>query len=161
VDCVPTLLDLLGLEKPSNVQGRSFAPLLDGTTYESRDVIFGEMTYHDYYDPRRSIRSERHKLILNFSAAPAYMDPSQSWRPRSETVVPENHAFAYHPKIEVFDLEEDPWEQRNLAEDEGYKEVRKELLARLVAHLRETNDPILEGAVTPPIHRSVLSLLPA
>lgn len=114
VDILPTLLDLTGVPVPANIQGRSFAGLLDGKGYQPREAIFGEMTYHDYYDPRRSIRTETHKLILNFSAAPAFMDPSQAWRPRSETVVPENHAFAYHPKVEVFDLERDPWEQRTL-----------------------------------------------
>lgn len=160
VDVLPTLLDLIGLQVPTNIQGRSFAGLLDEKPFEPREAIFGEMTYHDYYDPRRSVRTEHHKLILNFSAAPAFMDPSQSWRPRSGTVVPENHAFAYHPKLELFDLKQDPWEQKNLADDSHYQEARRDLLARLAVHLRETNDPILTGAVTSPMHRSVVSLLP-
>jgi N-sulfoglucosamine sulfohydrolase len=160
VDILPTLLDLTGLPVPAHIQGRSFAGLLDGKGYQPREAIFGEMTYHDYYDPRRSIRTETHKLLLNFSAAPAFMDPSQAWRPRSETVVPENHAFAYHPKVEVFDLERDPWEQKNLADDAGSQEIRKDLLARLAVHLKETNDPILAGAITSPMHRSVVSLMP-
>ncbi len=160
VDILPTLLDLIGLQGPMNIQGRSFSGLLEGTGYLPRKVIFGEMTYHDYYDPRRSIRTEDHKLILNFSAAPAFMDPSQSWRPRSDTVVPENHAFAYHPRVELFDLQQDPWEQKNVADDSRYQDARRDLLARLAVHLRETKDPILAGAVTSPMHRSVVSLLP-
>ena len=78
IDYLPTLLDLAGVPVSENVQGRSFAHLLDGQTYAPRDAIFAEISHHDYYDPRRCIRTETHKLILNFSSAPAYMDPSQS-----------------------------------------------------------------------------------
>ena len=34
IDYLPTILDLVGLPIPANVQGRSFAPLLDGKSYE-------------------------------------------------------------------------------------------------------------------------------
>ncbi len=100
VDVFATILDTLGLPVPDTVQGRSFRPLLDneaGEAYVPRSCVFGEMTYHDYYDPRRCIRTERHKLIVNFTAAPAFMDPSQSWRPRADTAIPANPALAYHP----------------------------------------------------------------
>ena len=83
IDVLPTLLDVLGLPVPATVQGRSFASLLDGSGYTPRKEIFSEISHHDYYDPCRCIRTETHKLILNFSSAPAFMDPSQSWRPRS------------------------------------------------------------------------------
>ena len=68
----------------AEVQGRSFAGLLDGKSYTPRDMIFGELTYHDYYDPGRSVRTETHKLIVNFSSAPGFMDPSQQWYHKSE-----------------------------------------------------------------------------
>ena len=144
---------------PGTVQGRSFAALLDGGNYAPRDELFAEISHHDYYDPRRCVRTGRHKLIVNFSSAPFFMDPSQSWRPRSDTVVPENHALAYHPCLELYDLEKDPWELTNLAEAPGYGQTRQDLLARLRDHLVRTNDPILEGAITPPQHRKSLELL--
>lgn len=159
VDYLPTLLELLGIPIPGNVQGRSFAPLLDGAPFEPRTEIFGEISHHDYYDPRRCIRTATHKLIVNFSSAPFFMDPSQSWRPRSDTVVPENNALAYHEAVELYDLREDPWESNDLAEDAAHAPLRKQLLARLHRHLRETGDPILEGAITPPLHRKALRIL--
>jgi len=159
VDYLPTILDLLGLPVPEKVQGKSFAPLLDGEEYVPRDAVYGEITYHDYYDPRRCIRTEHHKLILNFTTAPFFMDPSQSRRPRSDTVVPANNALAYHKHVELYDLDKDPWELANVAEDSDYEAVRKELLSRLNRHLTETGDPILEGAVTSPMHRKALSIL--
>lgn len=159
MDVLPTLLDLIGLPIPDTVQGASFQPLLDGEGEAPRDTFYGELTYHDYYDPKRCIRTDRHKLIANFSSAPAFMDPSQMWRPRADTVVPENHAAAYHPHLELYDLREDPWELRDLAEDREWAEVRQNLMRRLYAHMVETEDPLLQGAVTCPQHRVTQALL--
>jgi N-sulfoglucosamine sulfohydrolase len=159
VDYLPTILDLLGIETPDNVQGRSFAPLLDGGTYAPRDAIYGELSHHDYYDPKRCIRTKTHKLVVNFSSAPFFMDPSQSWRPRSDTTVPPNPSVAYHEPVELYDLVADPWEQKNLAEDAAHADTRQDLLARLYAHLRDTDDPILQGAITPPMHLRAQKML--
>jgi arylsulfatase A-like enzyme len=159
VDYLPTILDLLGLPTAANIQGRSFAPLLDGKPYQPRQEIFTELTYHDYYDPRRAIRTETHKLIVNFTTAPAFMDPSQSWRPSSDTKTPANHAVAYHPHVELFDLAKDPFEQNDVAGRPQYAAVRADLLKRLYRHLVQTKDPILAGAVTSPQHRRAVKLL--
>lgn len=153
IDCLPTILDLAGVPIPAAVQGRSLAPLLNGGVYTPRERIFGELTYHDYYDPRRSVRTQTHKLIVNFSTAPAFMDPSQSWRPRSDTVVPANHALAYHGPFELYDLARDPWEQKDVAADAAYAPILGELRSQLVTHMRTTQDPILKGAITSPLHR--------
>lgn len=153
IDDLPTLLEAAGVAAPEAVQGRSFAPLLDGRPYAPREEVFGEITYHDYYDPRRSVRTETHKLIVNFSSAPAFMDPSQSWRPRSDTMTPPNHAMAYHAPFELYDLRSDPWEQNDLAGDPARAPVLDELRRRLRAHMEGTADPLLQGAVTGPLHR--------
>ena len=159
IDCLPTVLELAGVAVPGSLHGRSLAPLLEGRTYDARDRIFGEITYHDYYDPRRSVRTESHKLIVNFSSAPAFMDPSQSWRPRADTVVPANHALAYHPPYELYDLSRDPWERNDLATEASQAGVLNDLRTKLMEHLRATEDPILNGAVTPPLHRRSLAWL--
>jgi hypothetical protein len=159
VDYVPTILEVLGVAPPANLQGRSFAPLLDGRAYNPRQIIFGELTYHDYYDPRRSIRTGTHKLIVNFSSAPSFMDPSQSWRPRSDTLVPPNPAVAYHEPLELYDLRDDSGETRNLATLPASASVLGDLQARLAQHLKDTADPILDGAVTNPMHRRALEWL--
>jgi arylsulfatase A-like enzyme len=159
IDYLPTLLELAGVPVPDKVQGRSFAPLLDGKPYQPREEIFTELTYHDYYDPRRAIRTQTHKLIVNFSTAYAFMDPSQCWRPSSDVVVPQNHAVAYHPHVELYDLNKDPWEQNDLAGRAEYASIRDGLLKRLHRHLVETKDPILQGAVTSPQHHRAVELL--
>lgn len=159
MDVFPTILDFVGLPIPANVQGRSLAPLLDGKAFEPRRELFTELTYHDYYDPRRAIRTETHKLIVNFTTAPAFMDPSQTWRPLSEPVTPPNHAMAYHPPVELFDLKNDPWEQKDLANDPKLAEVKRDLLRSLHEHMVATGDPILQGAVTSPHHLKAAALL--
>ena len=159
IDELPTILDLTGIAIPPAVQGRSYAPLLNGASYRPRDLIFGEITYHDYYDPRRSVRNQTHKLIVNFTSAPAFMDPSQSWRPRSDTVAPANHALAYHPPYELYDMTKDPWEQNDVSREPSQASALNELRGRLVQHMRATKDPILEGAVTGPLHKRSQSWL--
>jgi len=152
VDYLPTILELVGISVPEKVQGKSFANLLDGKAYTPRSEIFAEQTYHNYYDPRRAIRTERYKLILNYSTAPSFMDCSQDWRPAADTAV---QSTAIAPPMEFYDLVEDKWELKNLANDAKYEDIRHDLHRRLVRSLTETDDPILKGAVTPPRHREI------
>jgi arylsulfatase A-like enzyme len=159
IDLFPTLLAAIGLPVSARIQGRSLLAALDGQPFTPREAIFGEMTYHDYYDPRRCIRTAQHKLIVNFTAAPAFMDPSQSWRRRTAPIVPPAPALAYHPLLELYDLAADPHEWRNLAADPAAADLRRDLLARLQRWMAETADPLLHGAVTPPLHRQALTAL--
>ena len=157
LDVVPTLLELVGAEVGPHIQGRSLLPVLEGGDYQPRDEVFGEFTYHNYYDPRRSVRTRTHKLIANFSSAPDSMDPGQSWNRRSTPRVDpmRNH----HPTIELYDLSVDPVELTNVADVPEYAEVRADLLARLSTWMRDTDDPLLAGAVTSPLHRRALDAL--
>ncbi len=150
VDVVPTLLELLGVDPGGELHGRSFLGLLDGGDYRPHEEIFGELTYHDYYDPRRCVRTDRHKLIANFSNAYAYMDPSQSWNRRC---TPRVEPMAFHPPVELYDLAEDPHELTDLAADPEHAATVEDLLARLHTWMARTGDPLLDGAVTSPLHR--------
>ena len=159
IDYLPTVLDFAGLDLPSNIQGRSFAPLLRCGPYEQNEAIFGEMTYHDYYDPRRCLRTRDFKLIVNFTVAPFFMDPSQSWRPKCVTVNPANPSYAYHPPVELYDLTNDSLEFDNLADDPSYASKQRELLDRLFTWMQATQDPLLEGVPVSPMHRKVWETL--
>lgn len=159
VDILPTILDLVGIRSAPAIQGQSLLPLLDAGSYVPRNHVFAEKTYHDYYDPQRCIRTKTHKLIVNFSTAPAFMDPSQSWHPRSRPVVPADPPTAYHPPVELYDLTTDPYERENLAGLEEAQRVRDTLLAQLHRWMATTEDPLLDGAVDSPAHhRAVMAL---
>jgi arylsulfatase A-like enzyme len=159
VDYVPTLLEAIGLPVPANLQGRSFLPLLEGGDYQPREEIFAEMTYHEYYDPLRAIRTARHKLIANFCAAPFFMDPSQTWRPATRPRYPEDPANTKHPPLELYDLVADPGEAENLAGRAEVAEVQRDLMRRLWAWMKETADPLLEGVPLSPAHVGALEAL--
>lgn len=148
VDVVPTLLDLLDLPVPSNLHGRSFAGLLTGGGYQPREDIFAEKTYHTYYDPMRAIRTCRWKLIANFENAPwqetspDYGNNAKSYVEVSQTLnVP--YAIQYHPPFELYDLQNDPLEQRNLAEEPEHRATRDDLARKLRQWMADTNDPLL------------------
>jgi arylsulfatase A-like enzyme len=159
VDLFPTLLEVAGIPAGSGIHGRTLCPLLDGETNAHRDGVFAEMTYHDYYDPQRCIRTRDHKLIVYFSAAPSFMDPTQSWRPRTRTLIPENPALAYHPPLALYDLAADPYEQHNLAGDPAHAATERALLDQLHAWMRATGDPLLAGAVTSPSHERAMRVM--
>jgi N-sulfoglucosamine sulfohydrolase len=159
IDIFPTLVELAGLTVAPDIHGRSLRPLLDGERSTPREQVFSELTYHDYYDPRRAIRTATHKLIVNFSTAPSFMDPTQSWQPRSRPAVPLDPATAYHEPVELYDLTTDPWEQTNLADDPAHAAIRADLLTRLATWMRETDDPLLAGPVESPAHRHAAQAL--
>jgi N-sulfoglucosamine sulfohydrolase len=159
VDLFPTVLDAAGISIDGSVHGKSLQPLLDGIADQHRDEIFCEMTYHDYYHPQRAIRTEQFKLIVNFTTAPSFMDPSQSWHRRVRPVIPTDPALAYGPPIELYDLSIDPNEWDNVANSLDYRSTRNELLGRLASWMRDTEDPLLSGAVASPRHTQVVTEL--
>ncbi|GMV82069.1 MAG: sulfatase [Planctomycetota bacterium] len=159
VDAVPTWLEALGVAVPSNAEGRSFRALLDGERYTPREEVFAEQTYLGAYLPIRSVRTERYKLIVNFTPGRAVYDPSQTWRPRAYPSGSPNPGAASMPLAELYDLESDPWERKNRFGDPALAEVQRELQGRLGRHMRRTSDPLLDGPVTPPMHRQAVALL--
>lgn len=75
VDLPSTWLEAAGIPQPKKMQGRSFLPLLTGSgTYTPREAVFSERNWHDNYDPIRSVRTVRYKLIFN-------AQPNMPYRP--------------------------------------------------------------------------------
>ena len=128
IDFAPTMLDLAGVAIPEQMQGRSLRPILEGraprdwrrsayyTYYENSwallagkgrqalsDPSFAYFTPHRV-PPHRGVRTERHKLI-------EYYGEGDYW--------------------ELFDLEKDPHELRNVYGDAAYGRVRADLKAEL------------------------------
>jgi arylsulfatase A-like enzyme len=161
VDYLPTVLELAGLPVPGNVAGRSFAPLVTGEEYDPREAVFGELTYHSYFDPRRWVRADGHKLVLNFTSSPTVHggdgDPGE---PEGATRLPAEESPGFREAVELYDLNADPLETENLAYDPDHRERCLALLDRLDDWMRSTDDPLLEmGAIASPMHEMAMAAL--
>ena len=71
VDLFPTICDLLGLERPEWVRGRSLLPLARKEADEVNDAVFAEITFHAAYEPQRAVRTKRYKYIRRYERARA------------------------------------------------------------------------------------------
>ncbi len=150
LDIYPTLCDLAGLDKPPWLDGVSLRPLFDGTAGEVRDEVFAEVTFHAAYEPMRAIRTHGHKLIRRFATPdkrqPANIDDSSS----KAQLVEAGLARLPTEETQLFDLNLDPGERRNLAAVPEYASIRDELGERLKRWMKETGDPLLSGQVELP-----------
>lgn len=127
VDVFPTLLDLMGLAVPSELDGRSFAGLIRGEPgARGRDHVFSEYLENE----EAMIRSERYKLIIG-TGARQRRDGYQTGRPLPG------------PYARLYDLQDDPQEQRDLAGREQVAAIQAELqcvLADRLARGRREDD---------------------
>ncbi|TDD72688.1 sulfatase [Jiangella aurantiaca] len=148
VDVLPTLLDVAGGEVPPFVQGTSFAAVLRGEPGPRRTEIFAEKNYHDEYDPIRSIRTDRFAYIRNLEpGTPPRFSGDIERSPVRLGLGDEQ--LRPRPAEELYDLDDDPWQLRDLADDAAYASVRAGLAARLEEWMVETKDPALTGPVAP------------
>lgn len=150
MDVLPTVLEAAGAKPDPVFEGISFHQALLNGESGRRDCIFAEKTFHTSYDPVRCIRTSRYKYIFNF----------ESVRPENyaldifdNPVLMENRSsLAKSPDRpdELYDLEADPMETRNLAGDPAHQSIRMELARRLVKWMADTADPLLKGPVATP-----------
>lgn len=116
VDLVPTLLGLLGLPIPDDVDGLSHAATVLATVTDTapvRGAIYTTKTYHDSFDPIRAIRTKEFSYIENYAARPLLdlpLDIEQSAPGRAVA----RSSSAHRPGRELYDLRTDPTEQTNL-----------------------------------------------
>ncbi len=104
----------------------------------------------------RAIRTERWKLIANFEFAPQqetsalYNHDSKSYAEilRAQPLNP-----MYHPPFELYDLQSDPLERRNLADEPAHAERRDTLIRRLRQWMMDTKDPLLDGPIAQAAYR--------
>ena len=148
IDFGITALALAGIDIPPQVEGRNvFAP-----DYK-RDYIIASRDRCDFtIDRIRAVRTEKYKYIRNFHPERGYMQPQyRDRRPEFRLLkgmyergelneVQAKYWKPEKPVEELFDLENDPHEIHNLAEDPEYAEVLAELRGILENWMKETDD---------------------
>jgi len=170
VDVTPTFLDLAGAEAPSELDGKSFLPVLLGKTDQHKTHVFGEMTTrgiingNDCY-PIRSVRSRDYKLILNlkhdqkFTNACTRSDPFQSMRRAAEDG--NEHAgevvrrYQFRPAVEFYDVRRDPLEMTNLAGDPKFSSQIAELRSVLDGWMEAQGDRGVETELVANHHKRI------
>jgi arylsulfatase A-like enzyme len=154
IDLAPTFLALAGLEAPAGFQGHNAARLFTDPGTLVRAHIFAEHNWHDYDAHGRAIRDERFKYIRNFDREVANTPPADAVRSPTFGVMKEmrdarklsraQRAVFTRPKPaeELYDLNDDPHELRNLASERRYAGVLKSLRQRLNEWQEQTADPV-------------------
>ena len=164
VDIVPTILDAAGLPRAKNLPGKSMLSHFENTGSNFRQYLFTEKNCDQIgmYFPRRSVRDEKFKLIYSLlsdrenEVALAYT--KNSAKPRKDAVAgsptleelksaPKNIQKLYQdwikpPQIQLYDLENDPWELNDLSSSPEFAAVKQRLLKALFDWQQETNDPL-------------------
>lgn len=158
VDLLPTLAETCGLPPPDAGHGVSWAPLLtasggggDGAA-PTRQWAFSEFNWGRrsgqwYYTPSRTVRGARYKLMRSYRRWPIYVDNGWLARYAGDRATVERWYGAPLPETQLFDLQADPCELRNLAGAPALAAAQAQMEQALDQHLRATGDPILRGPV--------------
>lgn len=116
VDLLPTLLDLLRVEVPTDIEGLSHAGHLvqDGSHADPvRTAVYTTKTYHDSFDPIRAIRTKDYSYIENYAARPM-LDLPWDIADSAPGRAVEPLVQSPRPGRELYDLAADPTESHNL-----------------------------------------------
>lgn len=105
----PTTCDLAGIDTPQTVEFKSLMPLIEQTSDQSYDAIFGS-----YKDFQRMVRTRDYKLIL----------------------------YPEVDEVQLFDMQNDPYELTNLAEQEAYQDTIQALFGKLQSLQAEVGDTL-------------------
>ena len=110
VDLFPTLAELCGLGSVKGLAGRSFAPLLEGKRYQAREFAYSEYFFC------RSVFTRDNRYV---GKPPMLMVRTGRWK----------LVHLDWDRSELYDVEADPGEFRNLIDEPGNAGIVKELTA--------------------------------
>ena len=168
VDFLPTFCDVLGIEHPEGLDGRSFEPLLRGELQEDRDSVFKLYNENSsgYRHPIRAVQTKDYLYLFNpwsngkreFKSATQSTSTYQRMKDRGQTnatIEARLNLLDYRVLEEFYDIRKDPDCLINLVEVEPPRAALREhtrMLDAMEAHrqlleqyMEETNDHALEA----------------
>lgn len=130
IDVTPTILDFLNISYESDrFQGKSLIPLIKNNK-EINGFVFGGASYNGIF-------VEKYKKLFPEISSVNYIR-SKKWKLIKELVYSDiSRANIKEEKYELYDLEKDPEELNNLADQEIA--IREELLEKLTGWEKETD----------------------
>ena len=161
VDLTPTILDFAGIDpssvkqgnKPYTFHGRSFLDLLSTSNPRGWNVVYASHTFHEItmYYPMRVIRTKRYKYILNLAHQLPYPFASDLYAsPTWQGIIKDGRkkygkrdvsAYLNRPRHELYNIEADPDEVVNLAENPEFSKTLESLQSQLKDYQTKTKDP--------------------
>ncbi|NKB72818.1 MAG: sulfatase-like hydrolase/transferase [Candidatus Latescibacteria bacterium] len=155
-DIRPTLQDWCGVEVPNDLPGRSILPALANPQPAGWDETYFSHCFHEIvdYNPYRVLRGRRYKFVRNLAAGLTTLLPTDLFRSTTWTAVrqqgietmgqrPTRHVQERAPE-ELYDVQQDPTESRNLIGDPALEQVAQTMRQQLDQFRRDTGDPWLE-----------------
>lgn len=161
VDIASTCLAAAGITVPSEMEGIDLLPSMTGGKPLGERYVYSVRSCHAtnelpwttaQFDQQRCIVGDRYKLVYNLL-------PGLSWNPVDFAKFPhfvelknmheegklapkfsEMYFSKTRPMFELYDLEKDPTESRNLIDDPAYKAIRDELIVRLTYKMIDDED---------------------
>ena len=158
-DITPTFIDIAGGKAIEGLDGKSILPILTGKTQDHKQYSFGQMTTRginegsDYY-PIRSASNGRYRYIINLTPDVEFsnvLNESRMFREweADATHNPKTRALVqkhlYRPSEELYDDEQDPYNQFNLIDKVELQTIKADLKQQLKTWMEHTGD---QGIIT-------------
>lgn len=156
VDLMPTVLDLLGVEKPDGLDGRSWVSLLKGEKQPDRDFVVTHVNTVSSGKSfaQRCIRTKSAALMFHRWADGTTTFRVEAMNGRSYAALvaagkddarikARVDQFVTGTPLSFFDLEKDADERKNLIADPKWRTELDRLAKLLLAHMERTKDPQL------------------
>jgi arylsulfatase A-like enzyme len=130
IDFAPTFLDFAGGKAPSEMQGRSFRPVLEGHTPKDwRTAMYYRYWMHnsnDHHVPAHyGVRTKTHKLIYYYGKP---LGMRGAFPPDTK------------PEWEMYDMRKDPREMKNIYNDPANRKLIDQLKTQLDKLQKEYGD---------------------
>jgi arylsulfatase A-like enzyme len=137
VDLAPTMLSLTGIDIPEYMQGGAFLGPKKTAEPEYVHLFRGRMD--ERYDMVRAVRDKKYRYIRNympFRISGQHLNylwkaPSiRSWEKEylaGRCNKEQSYFWETKPVEELYDVENDPWEVNNLAENSDYSDILKRM----------------------------------
>lgn len=149
LDLMPTLLAAAGVKAPDTLVGTALQPLLRGESGKDwREFLFTEMNFHEpqMFRGQRSVRDARYKLLLNLVPTDYGSCAKERFDLADGGVNLGSLTLGKLPPVELFDLQADPDETHNLADDPAHAATRLRLETALQRWREKRADPLLDPA---------------
>lgn len=156
VDVTPTLVDIAGGKIPEGLDGRSFLPVIKDETDSFKNEVYGIQTSRGiFFGPEyyaiRSIRNERYAYIMNLTPEATFKCMStnpkkgwwMSWKEKAATdefARRQVERYQKRPAEELYDIVNDPFQTRNLADDPQYASEKARMRAKLLQWMESQGD---------------------